>query len=51
LSTPPGIRRLRSDMTDIVTIAAQYVIEIQVSIQRSGGPETSPGPGRTPRLP
>jgi hypothetical protein len=29
-------------MTDIVTIAAQYVIEMQVSIQKSAGPETSP---------
>ena len=29
-------------MTDIVTIAAQYVIEMQVSIQRRAGPETSP---------
>ena len=29
-------------MTDTATIAAQYVVEVQVSIQKSAGPETSP---------
>ena len=42
LATPPGIRRLGRDMTDIATISAQYIIEVRVSVQKSAGPETSP---------